>query len=731
MPDIHVQSAKNHIRLELRRPLDSGVAEVSADQESGDPQHFEIGKPLHALRLRRGLQLVVLSGNDTALDQPGIGQTLPRHGHFADLGRERRIYDRDFHTETLPHELFRQSERNVCGVVGTVSNSPLAYARDTALRALRHRGPDGSGSESLRVGPAHVWLGHTRLSILDLSPAGHQPMRSHDGRWWVTYNGEIYNHLELRKELRTAWRGHSDTETLVECLAAWGLQATLPRLNGIFAFAALDVVANRLYLVRDPFGVKPIYYAAAGDGGLAFSSELRALPALDGAAPDPNLQALLAFLTLRFVPSPSTLFEGIKRLPPGHFLAKDLATGKDDLRCYTRYPAERFRGTLDEAVEGYYAQLSQAVKRQLLSDVPVGILLSGGVDSGLVAALAAEQAGKLPSYTVGFGADHDACELADAAETAALLGLDYHAVIVTPDELWNAFESCVAAVEEPLGTPSILPMWHLTRRAREDVTVVLTGQGCDEPWGGYRRYQAEIWRRRLPLPHLLGLLEPLLRHLPSVPELLERAVASIPVADRVQRFAQIYTPFSTDLREQLTGSREPGCAAGSIRYWLDWLGRSDLPDVQAMMAIDARMGLADNFLLYGDKISMAHSLEARVPMLDIELVKFVESLPVEYRVSARGGKIAHKLAAARHLAPAIVNRRKKSFLAPFGTWSRTLWKDRVADILLDPQARAWAWFKRAAVERLLSEHLSGRRDRSEQLFALTSLFLWSRQGPPT
>ncbi len=503
----------------------------------------------------------------------------------------------------------------MCGVLGLVSSSPIAHLPDAALDALRHRGPDGSGSESLRVGPAHAWLGHTRLSILDLSPAGHQPMRSQDGRWRVTYNGEIYNHLELRKELGVAWRGHSDTETLVECLAAWGLQATLPRLNGIFAFAALDVVAGKLYLVRDPFGVKPIYYSAADDGRLAFSSELRALRALDGTTAELNLQALRAFLTLRFVPSPNTLFERVKRLPPGHFLARELATGKNDLRCYTRYPAERFRGTLDEAVESYYALLSLAVKRQLLSDVPVGILLSGGVDSGLVAALAVEQAGKLPSYTVGFGADHEACELADAAETAVLLGLDHHAVIVTPDELWDAFENCVGAVEEPLGTPSILPMWHLARRARQDVTVVLTGQGSDEPWGGYRRYQAEIWRGRISFPHLLGLLGPLLRHLPAVPEFLERALASIPVADRAQRFAQIYAPFSPDLRQQLTGSPDPGCAAGSIRYWLDWLGASDMPDVQAMMAIDARMGLADNFLLYGDKISMAHSLEARVPML--------------------------------------------------------------------------------------------------------------------
>jgi asparagine synthase (glutamine-hydrolysing) len=614
----------------------------------------------------------------------------------------------------------------LCGVIGLISRSPLARVPQSALDALRHRGPDASASESLRVGPAHVWLGHTRLSILDLSPAGHQPMRSQDGRWWVTFNGEIYNHLELRKELHVAWRGHSDTETLVECLSAWGLERTLPRLNGMFAFGALDVIAGKLYLVRDPFGVKPLYYSSANDG-LAFSSEVKALLPLAGKAAHINIQAFRAFLTLGFVPSPNTLLEGIKRLPPGHVLVRELETGQHDLRCYTRYPLERYRGTLDDAVEDYYALLSRAVKRQLLSDVPLGIFLSGGVDSGLVAALAMEQAGKLPSYTVGFGADHDACELADAAETAAVLGLEHHPIIVTASDLWNALENCVSAVEEPLGTFSVLPMWSLAQRARRDVTVVLTGQGADEPWGGYRRYQEEIWRDRLPFPSLLALFRPFLHFVPKVPEFIERAVASMPIDDRAQRFQQVYALFSPDMRGRLAGSSEPGCAAGAIRYWLDWLGSSDVSGVEAMMAIDTRMRLADDLLLYGDKISMAHSLEARVPMLDVELVNFVESLPDEYRISLHGGKIAHKLAAARHLAPAIVNRPKKGFLMPFGTWARTLWRDQIADVLLNQSASHWAWLDRRAIEGLWREHVSGKRDRERQLSALTSFCLWSSQ----
>ena len=607
----------------------------------------------------------------------------------------------------------------MCGVVGIVSDSPSRAARAPVLEKLRHRGPDASGSQDLRVGRAHAWLGHTRLSILDLSDAGAQPMASRDGRWWLSYNGEIYNHLELRRELALAWRGHSDTETLVECLAAWGLEATVPRLNGIFAFAAIDTVAQRLYLVRDPFGVKPMYYAADG-AEFAFSSELRTL----AKKREINPQALRAFLTLRFVPSPNTLFRGIHRLAAGHFLVRELATGENAMRCYAHHPEERFQGTLEDAVEGYSERLERAVKRQLLSDVPVGMFLSGGVDSAIVAAIAREHAGKLPSYSVGFGPDHDACELADAADTAALLGLEHHSIRVTPEDMWGALESSVAAVEEPLGTVSILAMWHLARRAREDVTVVLTGQGSDEPWGGYQRYQAELWRERIPFPSLLAPLAPIARRVPALPPFVERALDCIPVADRAQRFINAYALFSAEQRRRLTGSPEPGCAAGSIRYWLDWLGEADMPGVQAMMAIDARMGLADNLLLYGDKISMAHSLEARVPILDVELVRYVESLPLEYRVSLRGGKIAHKLAAARRLPPAIVERRKKPFMVPFGTWARGVWKERVAEVVLDPGFR---WFDAAGRNRIFHEHLAGHRDWGQQLFALTSLSLWSRQ----
>lgn len=616
----------------------------------------------------------------------------------------------------------------MCGIVGIVARSPIGPVPDAVLEALHHRGPDAHGSQALHVGPAHAWLGHTRLSILELSAAGQQPMRSRDGRWWLSYNGEIYNHLELRRELALAWRGRSDTETLAECLAAWGIDATLPRLNGIFAFAALDLVARRLYLVRDPFGVKPLYYAARGDDGLAFASEVKPLALLAGGTPRLDPEALRAFLTLRFVPSPSTLLLDRRRVPPGHLLQRALDTGVHELRCYSRHRPEPFGGTLDEAVERYGALASQAVERQLLSDVPVGVFLSGGIDSGLVAALAARHAGKLPSYTVGFGAEHESCELADAAETAALLGLEHHPVQVSAEQMWDAFEQCVAAIEEPLATPSVLAMWHLAQRAREDVTVVLTGQGSDEPWGGYRRYRAELWRERVPFAALIGCLRPLLPRLPRVPEALERAAVSLPIADRVQRFIEIYTPFPPSLRRALTGSSDPGCAVRSIRYWLDWLGGESMPDVQAMMAIDARLGLADNFLLYGDKIAMAHSLEARVPMLDLELARFVESLPLAYRLSLGGGKIAHRRAARRHLSAAMLRRRKRSFRMPFAAWSRTLWRERLRSVLLEPSAVAWTWFRRDGVERLLDEHLCGRRDRSEQLFSLASLFLWLRQS---
>lgn len=615
----------------------------------------------------------------------------------------------------------------MCGILGVVSRDGAPADLDRLTRLLHHRGPDGWGTEMLRCGNATVALGHTRLSILDLSPAGHQPMRSRDGRWLVTFNGEIYDHQDLRADLDGPFRGHSDTETLVEGLAAFGLARVLPRLNGMYAFAAFDRLERKLHIARDPFGIKPVYVARTADG-LVFASEVRVLRAALGRPLEVDEDGLQTFATLRYVPSPSTLWRGVRRIPPGHALTVDVETGQEHLRCFVTPTRERFRGSMRDAVAAWREVLRGAVHRQLLSDVPVGVLLSGGIDSAVVAALAAERAPELPTFSVGFEGETTDCELADAAETARLLGLPNAAVRVGPDDLWDALEPAVASVEEPLGTTSVLPMWHLVRRTRDDVTVVLTGQGNDEPWGGYRRYQAEVLRERLPVARLAR-LGALAGRLPGLPEWVERGFRTLPEPDRVRRFVEAYALFSADERRALLGTTRIGDADAAVARWLGWVGDAADGDTDRMLRVDSRMNLADDLLVYGDKISMSVALEARVPMLDLEVVRFVESLPRAWRVRLRHSKVVHRRMAREWLPERIVNRPKRGFRVPFGAWARGPWRRRVEEALLEPGLPHLDRLHRGGVERIWRDHLTGRRDRERQLFALLTLAVWWRQEP--
>ena len=607
----------------------------------------------------------------------------------------------------------------IVGVVGTVLN------QKEALNSLVHRGPDSCGERYLNICGKTLWVAHTRLAVLDLSPAGQQPMQSRDGRWWVTYNGEIYNHLDLRDCLPGPFRGHSDTETLVELLAAQGIAQTLPMLNGMFSFAALDVVAGKLYLARDHFGIKPLYYAQTGDT-FSFASEILPVRTLSlaGNAIDPI--ALQSFLTLRFVPSPDTLSAGVKRLPPGEVLSLDIQSNQIESCRYVLAETSKFDGSISDAAEVYRDTLKVAVKRQLLSDVPMGILLSGGIDSALIAAMAKDLGHEIPCFTVGFGEGRPECEITDAMETAQVLGLPFHSVVVTPEQLQDALSGISRSIEEALGTTSVMPMWYLAQRARQDVTVVLTGQGTDEPWGGYRRYQVEMVRRLMPWSGFWKGMRSASDKFPKMPEMVERGLRTLSETDTTARFLEACSLFSPVEREWLTGDREDGGAYRTMTSWLDWLADSDIETAEKMMRMDMRMNLADDLLLYGDKISMAFSLEARVPMLDPELVGFVESLPLSYRVALRRTKIAHKLMAGRYLPSSIIHRKKRGFEVPFNAWSRGPWRRFVEQALLDEDAPHFSMLRREGVNRLWKEHLAGKPGRGRQIFALLMLALFWR-----
>lgn len=605
----------------------------------------------------------------------------------------------------------------MCGILGTV-NKPFG---ENVLDLLYHRGPDDSGISQGSVGDHLLTLGFRRLSILDLSPAGHQPMWTSSQKHAIVFNGEIYNHQELRARIpSTEYKGHSDTETILNFLAHRGMES-VDCFNGIFAFGFVDLEKQKLFLARDPFGVKPLYYWS-GNGSFVFSSELRAIREL---VDDPlELGNLAELLRLRYLPAPDTLFKNIRKIRAGHILEVDLRMRQLFLREYPfigRVDCESSVKSCEDAVERYGFLLEQAVKRQLMSDVEIGILLSGGIDSALVARIAQKHASyRMKAFTVGFSPHDESDEIADAQETARVAGLDHQEIRVGLPDFLDLLPRVSAIVEEPLATTSMVPMFYLSALASKQVKVVLSGQGADEAMGGYQRYQAELLRPFFPkfaVPFLLKAARVL--HLRE--DAILRGLASIAEPNDVRRFEAIYSVFSAEQISRLIG-HNANRATESIHYFFDLLRCSTQREsVQRMMSLDLRMNLADDLLLYTDKITMHHSIECRVPLLDLDLVRFVESLPRAYRVGIFRGKIVHKHFAKRILPATIVNRKKKGFRSPAGNWFRT--SKSIRDILLDPRAEFASYFDLAEVARVLDEHAAGM-DRERHIFLLLSVSYW-------
>jgi asparagine synthase (glutamine-hydrolysing) len=605
----------------------------------------------------------------------------------------------------------------MCGILGTIN---LPFEKST-LDLLRHRGPDGQGLTEQRCGAHQVKLGHRRLAIVDLSEHGAQPMATSDGGRHLVFNGEIYNHLDLRSGLDVPFRGHSDTETLLELLAKHGIQA-VRRLNGIFGLAYLDQHNRKLYLARDPFGVKPVYYSAQPDR-FCFSSEIMPLRAMVDDSLDS--EALASLLKLRFVPSPRTLYKGIRRLRPGHILEVDL--GGTNL-SWKEVPfigpvsaEDRKHPRFSDAVEEYGRLFNQAVSRQLMADVEVGVLLSGGIDSALVAS-SAQRASDYPlkAFTVGF-TDEDAGdvdEIAAAAETARFLGLEHHVTRIGFDDFLKTLRECVRIVEEPLATTSIVPMHFLAKLAGSQVKVVMSGQGADELLGGYNRYQVELWRRFVPAP-LARAGSRVVSSLGIRNDTLARGLRALAENDELSRFLAAYEVFSDEEISRLTGI-DAGPSREDIGYFHALLGCRQLPSsVERMMAIDGRLGLADDLLLYTDKITMRESLECRVPILDLELVSFIESLPANYRLRLGRTKIVHSAFAMRTLQQRIVNRPKRGFMSPTRSWFSNA--KPLRRLLLDSISGFTRYFDSDAVDGILRQHEKGF-NRERQIFLLLSLY---------
>ena len=611
----------------------------------------------------------------------------------------------------------------MCGILGSV-NIPISEAD---LNTIAHRGPDASALQQLRVGNDLVCLGHRRLSIVDLSPAGAQPMMSNCGRYYLIFNGEIYNHLELRRKLADVkFRGHSDTETVLYYLSRFGL-AGVQDFNGIFALAFLDVGQAQLWLVRDRFGVKPLYYHISGNR-LLFSSELR--PIVRQIDTSLNTEALAVLLRLRYNPAPDTLWNEVKKLRPGHIAVYTLGAqasqaGQFQIQPFIRRNISQVSSlSFNEAVEEYGRLVEAAVKRQLMADVDVGVLLSGGVDSAIVAHFAAKHyPQRIKAFTVGYAEHHEQDETEHAAYTARFIKAEHMVTRVSEDDFQSVLPNVVDIIEEPSATISAIPMYFLCQSVAPHLKVVLTGQGADEPLGGYFRYKSELLYARLPYARQIA---ELLLQFPGMAERekTRRALMAWQESDPVRRFDESYAIFTEAEIQQLTGVS----AARSqefIRYYYDLMGGHERQHpVEAMMRNDLHMNLADDLLNYTDKISMHFGIEARVPFLDNELIDFIDSLPVHYKLDFRHTKIVHKAFAESILDKAITHRKKKGFGSPAEHWLKGSMGVRYRRLLTDDQSAFAAHVNPKVVARFFDDHQQRGYNREKQLFTLMSLNSW-------
>ena len=621
----------------------------------------------------------------------------------------------------------------MCGIAGFVDvDGPGARGGTDEARVrlrrmcdvIRHRGPDDEG-QFVADGAA---LGMRRLSIIDVG-GGHQPIANEDGSLWVVFNGEIYNYRALRADLTA--RGHvfstdTDTETIVHAYEEWGEEA-FGHLRGMFGIALWDRRTRTLILARDRVGIKPLHYVERG-GRLAFGSEIKSILIADEESRQLDPDALAHYLTFLYTPSDASIFQGIRKLPPAHLLR--WRDGEISVRRYWTLPVEEsFAGSMDEAAEALTATLSDAVASHLVSDVPIGALLSGGIDSSLVVGLMARRSsGPVKTFTIGFD-EPDFDEVEGARRVANHFGTDHHEFVVRPDAL-RIVEALVDHFDEPFGDSSAIPTWYVSEMASRHVKVVLSGDGGDELFGGYDRYlphaRVESFDRTLGavgrrvaagiwpvLPHgFLG--KNLLRHVAQ---------------DLEGRYLDSISIFQPDELSALLVDRQRSARAGSWRRSPAERFRAlaALPWPSQMFRFDFDTYLPEDILTKVDRMSMAHSIESRVPLLDHEVVTFAASLPARFKIQGSERKRVLKRAAAGVLPAEVLTRKKRGFGVPLADWFRGPLRGLLADALQSDRARQRGYLDSRFVDRLIKEHLSGRRDHALRLWVLLMFELWHQR----
>ena len=628
---------------------------------------------------------------------------------------------------------------------------------DLAARAaetLRHRGPDADGT--WHDDGAGIAFGHRRLSILDLSPRGHQPMRSAEGRYTIAYNGEIYNFRDLRAELEgngVAFRGRSDTEVLLAAISHWGVVPALERTNGMFALALWDREARTLYLVRDRLGQKPLYFGWAGNA-LVFGSELKALLGYPGFSAIIDDGAVALLLRHSAIPAPHTIYRDCWKLPPGTVLAIDAgAIAAHQLAEPTPFwsAANAARAGLadpadlddDAAIEALDGVLRDAVRACMVSDVPLGAFLSGGIDSSTVVALMQAQSDQpVKTFSIGFTED-DYNEAVDAAAVAAHLGTDHTELYVTPSDAQSVIPRLPELYDEPFADSSQIPTYLVSELARQQVTVSLSGDGGDEIFGGYNRYAwADKLNRTvgvapLPLRRLAGrlmagvaphrwdaayaLFAPLMprrQRQTQVGDKLHKLAEIIDAASREEMYWRLVSQWKRPGRA-LVGAVEPATLLSERSSW------PDLPEfAQQIMLLDTMSYLPDDILVKLDRASMAVSLESRVPFLDHNVVEFAWRLPQQQKIRNGKGKWILRQVLSRYVPSNLFERPKMGFGVPIGVWLRGDLRAWAEDLLAEPRLKSGGLFRADVVRTLWAQHLTGERNWQYQLWPVLMFEAW-------
>ena len=622
----------------------------------------------------------------------------------------------------------------MCGICGQYNfKDKIPVIPETISRMMNsivHRGPDDEGQYIA----GSLGLGFRRLSIIDLE-GGHQPMWDREKNVCLVFNGEIYNFPELKQELEG--QGHvfqtrSDTEVIIHGYKQWGADV-FNHLNGMFGLAIWDENEKRLIIARDQMGIKLVYYKVES-GCLSFGSEIRTLLAACEGKPDVDPVSLNLFLRYRYTPSPLTIFKGIRKLAPGTMAIVE--RGEMRIERWYKFKPTPFSPmpSPTEAKEELLAIYKRAVKRQLLSDVPVGILLSGGVDSNLLLGLMNLQGEAWPTFTVGYGSSFKDDELADAVRTSEIFSSKHTSIQLNKDKFESTLPKIVSCIEEPIASSSIVPMYFVCERARQDVKVALVGQGPDELFGGYRRHlgvrYGAYWRG---LPKWMrNLFSNAIHNLPRQ-ETLKRGVYSLNISEKMKRFQHVFSILPGETIDELfqdgllpnnAGDKILECWSGLVPLM------ENTDELGGFHFLEVRSSLPDELLMYADKLSMAHGLEVRVPYLDREVVEYVERLDASFKVRNGKGKWLHRKVCNGFLPNEIMKRKKRGFAVNVvDDWFKKSLSGKMESIFQDSASMMYKYLNQKVVKRLIDEHISGKNDNHKVLFSLVVFEEWMRSIP--